>query len=47
MTTVMIMVLGLSHKREKKYDLRLAWEMFYNIYHMYSDIRNKEETNAY
>ena len=26
--------------------MRLAWEMFHKIYHMYSDINNKEETNA-
>ena len=38
--------MGLSHKREKQYDLRLAWEIFHRIYHMYSDIKNKEEINA-
>ena len=38
--------MGLSHKREKQCDPRLAWEMFHKIYHMYSDIRNKEERNA-
>ena len=41
-----IKVSGLSHKRDKKCDLRLAWEMFHKIYHMYSDIKNKEETSA-
>ena len=40
-----INILGLSHKRVKQCDPRLAWEMFHNIYHMYSDIKNKEETN--
>ena len=35
----MIQVLGLSHKREKKSDFRLAWFMFHNIYRMYSDIK--------
>ena len=34
---------GLSHKREKKCDPRLAWFMFHNIYRMYSDLNNKEE----
>ena len=42
----MIKFLGLRHKREKQCDPRLAWEMFHKIYHMYSDIKNKEETNA-
>ena len=41
-----IKVSGLSHKRAKQCDLRLAWEMFHKIYHMYSDIKNKEETNV-
>ena len=31
---------------EKKFDPRLAWEMFHKIYHMYSDINNKEETST-
>ena len=31
---------------EKKFDPRLAWEMFHKIYHMYSDINNKGERNA-
>ena len=43
--TGIIKVLGLSHKREKQCDLRLAWEMFHKIHHMYSDIKNKEEIN--
>ena len=46
MTTGIITVSGLSHKRAKQCDPRLAWEMFHKIYHMYSDIKNKEETNA-
>ena len=41
-----IKVSGLRHKRENKCDPELAWEMFHSIYHMYSDIKNKEETNA-
>ena len=36
---------GSSHKREKLSNPKLAWKMFYNIYHMYSDINDKEETN--
>ena len=44
--TGMIKVLGLSHKRGKKSDPRLAWFMFHKIYCMYSDIKNKEERNA-
>ena len=42
-TTGTIKVSGLIHKKEKQSDPRLAWEMFHNIYHMYSDIKNKEE----
>ena len=38
--------MGLSHKRAKKCGHRLVWEIFHMIYHMYSDIKNKEETNA-
>ena len=45
-TTGIIKVLGLIHKRAKKCDPRLAWEIFYRIYHMYSDIKNKEDFNA-
>ena len=41
-----IKVSRLNHKRAKKSDPRLDWEMFHKIYHMYSDIKNKEETNA-
>ena len=41
-----IKVYGLRHKRAKQSDTRLAWEIFHKIYHMYSDIKNKEETNA-
>ena len=41
-----IKVSGLSHKRAKQSDPRLAWEMFHNIYNMYSDINNKEETDT-
>ena len=33
---------GLSHMRANQCDPRLAWEMFHKIYHMYSDIKNKE-----
>ena len=44
--TGIIQVLVLSHKREKQCDPRLAWEMFHKIYHIYSDIKNKEEINA-
>ena len=40
--TGIIEVSGLSHKRGKQYDPRLAWEMFHKIHHMYSDIKNKE-----
>ena len=45
-TTVIINVLGLSHKMSKKFYPRLSWEMFHKIYHMYSDFNNKEEINA-
>ena len=41
-TTGIIKFYGLSHKRVKKCDLRLAWEKFHKIYHMYSYINNKE-----
>ena len=41
-TTGIIKVLGLSHKRAKQCDPRLAWEMFHKIYHMYSDIKSRE-----
>ena len=44
--TGIINVSGLIHKREKQCDLRLAWEMFHKIYHMYSYIKNKEEIYA-
>ena len=44
--TGIIKVSGLSHKRAKQYDPRLSWDMFHKIYNMYSDINNKEETNA-
>ena len=37
-----IKVSGLSHKRGKQNDLRLAWETFHKIYNIYSDIKNKE-----
>ena len=40
-TTRTIKVSGLSQKRAKQCDLRLAWEIFHKIYHM-----NKEETNT-
>ena len=40
--TGIIKVLGLSRKRAKQCDPSLAWEMFHNIHHMYSDIKNKE-----
>ena len=45
-TTGIIKFLGLIHKRENKCDMRLASEMFHKIYHMYSDIKNKEQINA-
>ena len=46
-TTIgMIKVSGLIQNREKQFDPMLAWEMFHNIYHVYSEINNKEETNA-
>ena len=45
-STGIIKVSGLSHKRANQCDPKLAWEMFHNIYHMYSDIKNKEEINA-
>ena len=45
--TGIIKVSGLSHKRAKQCDPRLAWVMFHKIHRMYSDINNKEETNAY
>ena len=32
----------LRHKREKKSDTKIAWEMFRKIYHIYSETRNKE-----
>ena len=38
-------VSGLSHKRAKQSDPRLLLEMFHIIYHIYSDTKNKEETN--
>ena len=41
-----IKVSGLGHKRENHSDLRLAWEMLHRIYNMYSDMKNKQETNA-
>ena len=39
-------VSGLRHKRGKKSYPRVSLEMFHMIYNMYSDIKNKEETNA-
>ena len=39
--TGIIKVTGLSHKRAKQYDPRLAWKMFHKIHHMFSDIKNK------
>ena len=44
--TVIIKVSGLSHKRSKQCDPRLDWEISHKIYHMYSDINNKEEINT-
>ena len=41
-----IKVSGLSHNRSKQSDPSLAWDMFHKIYHMYSYIKNKEETNV-
>ena len=41
-TTGIIQVSVLSHNMAKQCGLRLAWEMFHKIYHMYSDIKNKE-----
>ena len=43
----MTIVSGLSHNRAKQSDPRIAWFMFHKIYCMYSDIKNKEEINAY
>ena len=34
-------VSGLSHKRAKKSDMKITWDMFHDIYNMYSDIKNK------
>ena len=45
-TTGRIKVSGLSNKMAKKSDTRLAWDMIHKIYHIYSYINNKEETNA-
>ena len=45
-TTGIMKFSGLIHNREKKCEPRLAWEMFHKICHMYSDIKNKEETHA-
>ena len=42
----MIKILGLSHKRAKQSDPRLAWFMFHKICQMYSDINNKEDRNS-
>ena len=36
---------GLRHKRSKKSDQNITWQMFHKVYHMYSDINDKEETN--
>ena len=41
-----IKVSGLIHNRSKQSDPSLAWDMFHKIYHMYSYIKNKEETNV-
>ena len=46
MRTGTIHVLGLSHKRAKKSDPRIAWFVFQNIYRIYHDINIKEERNA-
>ena len=42
----MIKVLGITQKRGKESDTRLAWFMFYKIYRVYNDLKNKEEINA-
>ena len=39
-------VSGLSHNRAKQSDPRITWFMLHKIYYMYSDINNKEESNA-
>ena len=44
--TGIITVSGFIDNRSNQCDPRLAWEMFHNIYHMYSDIKNKEEINV-
>ena len=44
--TGIIKVSDFSHKRVKQSDPNINWDMFHNIYHMYSDINNKEEKNA-
>ena len=45
-TKGIINFMGLSHRRENQCDPRLAWEIFNKIYHIYSDLNNKEKTNA-
>ena len=42
----MIKVSVFIHNREKQSDPRLAWLMYQNIYLMYSDIKNKKESNS-
>ena len=41
-----VKVSGLIQRRSNQSDPKLAWEMFHNIYHMYIDIKNKEEINV-
>ena len=43
---VTIKVSGLRQKRSKHSGTKITWDMFHNIYPMYSDIKIKEETTA-
>ena len=45
-TTGKINFYGLSHKRAKQSGPRIYWGVLHKIYHMYSDIKNKEETDV-
>ena len=42
----MIKFSGLSRKKANQSDPRLAWFAFHKIYPMYTDIKNKEESNS-
>ena len=43
--TATVKFYGLIHKRASQSGQTLAWDIFHKIYHMYSVIKNKEETN--